>query len=77
MAITEERGGVEGFILTISDAFYAGIPMPTNEDKIRQRAYELWEQSGKEGSEMDYWLRAEKELAERESAATPPQDRLE
>ena len=77
MAITEERGGVEGFILTISDAFNAGIPMPTNEHKIRQRAYELWEQSGKEGSEMDYWLQAEKELAERESAATPPQDRLE
>lgn len=25
------------------------------EDKIRQRAYELWEQSGKtEGSEMDF-----------------------
>jgi len=51
--------------------------MPTNEDKIRRRAYELWEQSGKEGSEMDYWLQAEKELTERENTATPPQDRLE
>ena len=51
--------------------------MPTNEDKIRQRAYKLWERSGKAGSEMDYWLQAENELAERESAATPPQDRLE
>ena len=29
------------------------------EDKIRQRAYELSEQSGKtDGSEMDFWLQA-------------------
>lgn len=51
--------------------------MPANEDKIRQRAYELWEQSGKEGSEMDYWLQAEREINERDNAAPPPQDRLE
>jgi len=51
--------------------------MANNEDKVRQRAYELWEQSGKEGSEMDYWLQAEKEIAEHDSAPTPPQDRLE
>jgi hypothetical protein len=51
--------------------------MASNEDKVRQRAYELWEQSGKNGSEMDFWLQAEKEIAERDSASTPPQDRLE
>ena len=51
--------------------------MASNEDKIRQRAYELWEQSGKKGSEMDFWLQAEKEIAERDSASAPPQDRLE
>jgi hypothetical protein len=29
--------------------------MDNNEDKIRQRAYELWEQGGKtDGSEMDF-----------------------
>jgi hypothetical protein len=51
--------------------------MPSNEDKVRQRAYELWEQSGKNGSEMDFWLQAEKEIAERDNAPVPPQDRLE
>jgi hypothetical protein len=51
--------------------------MPSNEDKVRQRAYELWEQSGKNGSEMDFWLQAEKEIAEGDSAPVPPQDRLE
>lgn len=56
---------------------YREIPMASNEDKVRQRAYELWEQSGKNGSEMDFWLQAEKEIAERDSASTPPQDRLE
>jgi Protein of unknown function (DUF2934) len=47
------------------------------EDKIRQRAYELWEQSGKtEGSEMDFWLQAEREVTA-ETSPAPPQDRLE
>ena len=46
------------------------------EDKIRQRAYELWEQSGKTGSEIDYWLQAEREISA-EKPAEPPQDRLE
>ena len=46
------------------------------EEKIRQRAYQLWEQNGKTGSEMDFWLQAEKEIAKRDIAA-PPQDRLE
>ena len=47
------------------------------EDKIRQRAYELWEQSGKtEGSKMDFWLQAEREISA-ETHPEPPQDRLE
>jgi hypothetical protein len=34
------------------------------ERRIRQRAYELWEQSGQpEGSEMDFWLLAVREIA--------------
>jgi Protein of unknown function (DUF2934) len=51
--------------------------MAGNEEKIRQRAYELWEQGGKEGSEMDFWLQAEKEITEHDSTPVPPQDRLE
>jgi Protein of unknown function (DUF2934) len=47
------------------------------EDKIRQRAYELWEQNGKaDGREMEFWLQAEREIAEQMLPA-PPQDRLE
>jgi len=47
------------------------------EEKIRRRAYELWEQSGKEdGSEMDFWLQAERQVAA-ETSPEPPQDRLE
>jgi hypothetical protein len=48
------------------------------EEKIRQRAYELWEKSGqKEGSEMDFWLEAEREISQGGNAQEPPQDRLE
>jgi hypothetical protein len=48
------------------------------EDGVRQRAYELWEQSGHaERSEMDFWLQAECELTQRDNAPIPPQDRLE
>ncbi len=32
-------------------------------NQIRQRAYELWEEHGRdEGSAMDFWLRAEHEV---------------
>ncbi len=33
------------------------------EQQIRERAHALWEADGRpEGREMDYWLRAEKEV---------------
>ena len=35
-------------------------PAPSH-DQIARRAYEIW-QSGKGGSQMDNWLRAEREL---------------
>jgi Protein of unknown function (DUF2934) len=48
------------------------------EEKVRQRAYELWEKKRPEGgSEMDFWLQAEREIAEGGNAPEPPQDRLE
>jgi hypothetical protein len=40
---------------------------PQNDDmneKIRNKAYEIWEQEGREGDPQDHWLRAERELAE-------------
>ena len=42
------------------------------EERIRSRAYELWESEGRpEGREVDHWLRAAQELAaEQERPAT-------
>jgi DUF2934 family protein len=52
--------------------------MDGREEKVRQRAYELWEQSAKsEGSEMNFWLQAEREIAQGDHFPAPPQDRLE
>ncbi len=39
------------------------------EEQIRQRAYELYEQDGRqEGRDQEYWLRAEAEIRGRRSA---------
>lgn len=39
------------------------------EDQIRQRAYELFEQEGRqEGRDQEYWFRAEAEIRGRRSA---------
>jgi len=36
------------------------------EDEVRQRAYELWEESGREdGRAQDHWLQAETEVLAR------------
>ena len=43
---------------------------PSVEDKIRQRAYELFEaRGGAEGHELDDWLRAEEEIKDSTSKA--------
>lgn len=37
------------------------------EDKVRERAYQLWEQAGSpEGREREFWYDAERELGEEE-----------
>jgi Protein of unknown function (DUF2934) len=37
--------------------------MQRDHDKIRQRAYEIWDREGRqEGRDEDYWLQAEREL---------------
>ena len=40
--------------------------MNTPEDRIRQRAYELWQQAGETGDPEDHWLQAERELTSRQ-----------
>jgi hypothetical protein len=43
-------------------------PVPNVEDEIRRRAYELYEQRGREdGHEVEDWLRAEEEVTQKQS----------
>jgi hypothetical protein len=45
--------------------------MRTDDDMIRNRAYELWDQAGQpEGREQEFWYEAERELAEEEEVDT-------
>lgn len=38
--------------------------MTDHDDKIRDRAYQLWDQAGQpEGREQDFWYQAERELS--------------
>ena len=44
---------------------------PDIDEKIKQRAHELWEAEGSpEGRKLEFWLQAERELSEA-PAATP------
>ncbi len=45
------------------------------EQKIRDRAFQLWDQAGQpEGREEEFWFLAERELAERDEADTSEQN---
>lgn len=45
---------------------------PELEEQIRRRAYELYEQRGREdGHELDHWLRAESEVAQKRRRQYP------
>jgi hypothetical protein len=41
----------------------AANTMPQDE-RIRQRAYEIWESEGRGGNPEDHWVRAEQDLAD-------------
>ncbi len=45
---------------TLSDASIA----ISQDEKIRQRAYEIWESEGRTGNPEDHWFRAQQELGE-------------
>jgi hypothetical protein len=46
-----------------------------SEDEIRRRAYEIWEEQGREGDPLEHWLQAKSELeAESEKKTVPGQD---
>ena len=45
-------------------------PKTTAEDKIRARAHQIWERSGRpEGQDLEHWRQAEAELAPAKKAA--------
>jgi hypothetical protein len=46
------------------------------EEKVRLRAYHIWEQQGRTGNPYDHWHEAERELRAEETAGTS-QDRPE
>jgi hypothetical protein len=47
--------------------------MASSEDRIRQRAYEIWEQEGRpHGEDMKHWLQAFQEIAASADAGGQP-----
>lgn len=47
------------------------------EDRIRERAYEIWEREGRKyGDHERHWEEAEKELRKEESGIIPPRTHL-
>jgi hypothetical protein len=48
--------------------------MDSNEEKIRTRAYELWERADRTGAPEDHWLQAERQVMEEEQASATVQD---
>jgi hypothetical protein len=42
-----------------------------DEERIRARAYELWEGAGRSGDPQEHWLRAERECAVSPNGAAP------
>jgi hypothetical protein len=51
--------------------------MGSREDKIRVRAYEIWERQGRTGDPQDHWLEAERDLTVGEDARAASEDRPE
>ena len=51
--------------------------MDNREEKIRTKAYEIWEQQGFTGDPEDHWLEAEREIMAEEDTIGTSQDRSE
>ena len=45
--------------------------MTDSEEKIRRRAYELWDRGGRSGNAQEYWFRAEGEIRRGSSSVDP------
>jgi len=51
--------------------------MDDRDEKIRVRAYEIWEHQGRSGTPEDHWLEAERGLTAEEKQQGAPQDPFE
>jgi len=56
--------------IPLGTAYPAPVSTSDLQEQIRRRAYELYEQRGREdGHELDHWLRAESEVAQKKAKA--------
>ncbi len=46
----------------MSDTLSAAAIATGQDERIRQRAYEIWENEGRAGNPEDHWFRAQREL---------------
>ncbi len=46
----------------MSDTLSAAAIATSHDERIRQRAYEIWEREGRTGNPEDHWFRAQREL---------------
>jgi Protein of unknown function (DUF2934) len=51
--------------------------MDNRDEKIRMKAYEIWERQGRSGSPDDHWFEAERELRAEEEPSETAHDRSE
>ena len=47
-----------------SDTLPVAAIATSQDEKIRQRAYEIWEREGRTGNPEEHWFRAERKLAD-------------
>ncbi|PVE21031.1 hypothetical protein DC522_28990 [Microvirga sp. KLBC 81] len=48
----------------MSETLSAAAIATSRDEKIRHRAYEIWEREGRTGNPEDHWFRAQHELAD-------------
>jgi hypothetical protein len=58
----------------MSDTLSAAAIAAGQDERIRQRAYEIWESEGRTGSPEEHWFRAQRELDQQgqERSDAPP-----
>ena len=50
--------------MIMSDTVSAAAVATSRDERIRQRAYQIWEREGRTGNPEDHWFKAQRELAD-------------